>query len=83
MIVDCFFVDSVAFAVTLDELNGFVYYCDTVDFIIRRATLKGENITDILDLGPNSKFPGHMLGRVCSILFLLVMDQCIVNYVIY
>ena len=76
VLVDCFFVEYVTFAVALDELNGFVYYCDTFDFIIRRATLKGENITDILNLGQGSTFPGHIPGRISNIICLLVMDQC-------
>ena len=76
LLVDCFFVAPITFAVALDELNGFIYYCDKVNFIIRRATLKGEHITEILNLGPGSTFPGYIPGRVCNILLLLVLDQC-------
>ena len=60
----------------IDERNGFIYYNDEVSFIIRRATLTGENITDIMDLGPGSTFfPEYVQGRVCNIIFLLVLDQ--------
>ena len=75
--VDRFFVArGTVYALALDELNGFMYYCNTGIGIIKRATLKGENITDILDLGPTSTFPGHMPGRVCNAMFLLVLYQC-------
>ena len=76
LLVDCFFVAPMTFAVALDELNGFIYYCEKVNFIIRRATFKGEHITDILNLGPGSTFPGYTPGRVCNILLMLVLGQC-------
>ena len=64
VLVDCFLIElDIHNVVAIDERNGFIYYFTD---IIRRATFTGENITDILDLGP---------GMVCNMIFLLVLDQ--------
>ena len=48
VLVDCFFVEN-AMSFAVDEDNGFVYWGDK--HILKRATLKGDNITDIIDTG--------------------------------
>ena len=48
VLLDCFFVEN-AMSFAVDEDNGFVYWGDK--HILKRATLKGDNITDIIDTG--------------------------------
>ena len=48
LLVICFFVGE-SEALAVDEVNGFLYWDD--EATIKRSTLKGNNVKDILDAG--------------------------------